>query len=70
MLLDTAMSTGDRTVVVQGERATGYADLADRSLAVAEALTQAGVRPGDRVAVLLRRGEEAASTFGCVRKLL
>lgn len=63
MLLDTAMSTGDKTVVVQSERATGYADLAGRSLAVAEALTQAGVRPGDRVAVLLRRGEEAASAF-------
>ncbi len=63
MLLETAASVGNKAAITDGERTVGYADLAARSLAVAEALAQAGVEPGDRVAIMLRRGAEAASAF-------
>lgn len=57
------MSAGDKAAVIDGERNVDYADLADRSLAIAEALARAGLKPGDRVAILLRRGAEAAAAF-------
>lgn len=63
MLSKTAAAVGNKAAVIDGEQTTGYADLAARSLAVAGALVQAGVEPGDRVAIMLRRGAEAASAF-------
>jgi acyl-CoA synthetase (AMP-forming)/AMP-acid ligase II len=63
MLLRTAESDGDNVAVLGGERSICYEDLAARSLAIAGALAQAGVEPGDRVAILLPRGDEAASAF-------
>jgi amino acid adenylation domain-containing protein len=63
MLLETATSVGNKVAVTNGERTIGYADLATRSLAIAETLVHAGVKPGDRVAILLRRGPEAAAAF-------
>ena len=63
MLLQTSTSVGNKTAIVDGQLTVGYADLAARSLAIAEALAQAGVKTGDRVAILLRRGTEAASAF-------
>jgi acyl-CoA synthetase (AMP-forming)/AMP-acid ligase II len=63
-LLDTATSVGgDKAAVVNGEQVISYADLTARSLAIAEALTQMGVKPADRVAILLRRGAEASAAF-------
>lgn len=43
---------GDRTAVVDGTLRFSYSALRDRSLCLAGALAAAGVRPGDRVAVL------------------
>jgi acyl-CoA synthetase (AMP-forming)/AMP-acid ligase II len=63
MLLDTAASAGNKVAVISGEQTVSYADLAARAQAIAETLVQAGVKPGDRVAIMLRRGAEAASAF-------
>jgi acyl-CoA synthetase (AMP-forming)/AMP-acid ligase II len=63
MLLDTAASAGNKVAVISGEQTVSYADLAARARAIAETLVQAGVKPGDRVAIMLRRGAEAASAF-------
>jgi acyl-CoA synthetase (AMP-forming)/AMP-acid ligase II len=63
MLFETAMSASNEEAVTNGERTVSYADLAARSLAIAEALIESGVKPGDRVAILLRRGTEAVSAF-------
>jgi fatty-acyl-CoA synthase len=43
----------DRTAVVDGERRYSYAQLAERSWRLANALRSAGLRKGDRVATLL-----------------
>jgi amino acid adenylation domain-containing protein len=63
MLLATAASRGDRVAIVGSRETVDYAHLAERSLAFATALADAGVRGGDRVAVLLRRGADAAAAF-------
>ncbi len=63
MLLETAKAMRDKAAVVNGESTVSYADLATRSLAIAEVLAQTGVKPEDRVAILLTRGAEAASAF-------
>ena len=63
MLLETATAMGDKAAVASGESTVSYADLAARSWAVAEVLTQKRVKSGDRVAILLPRGAEAASAF-------
>ena len=63
MLLETTASVGNKAAVTSGELTVGYADLATRSLAIAEALAEAGVKSGDRVAILLQRGSEAAAAF-------
>lgn len=63
MLLRTGASAEDRTAVIEGERTVGYSELVGRFLAVAEALVRNGVQPGDRVAIMLRRGAEAAAAF-------
>ena len=63
MLLATAAAHGDRVAVTDRELSIDYERLAARSLAFARTLADAGVRPGDRVAVLLRRGADAAAAF-------
>jgi acyl-CoA synthetase (AMP-forming)/AMP-acid ligase II len=63
MLLETAKVMRDKAAVVTGESTVSYADLATRSLAIAEVLAQTGVKAEDRVAILLTRGAEAASAF-------
>nr|MBA2344248.1 AMP-binding protein [Rubrobacter sp.] len=63
MLSRTAASVGDKAAVIDGDRTTSYADLTARSLAVARTLSKSGVEPGDRVAIMLRRGTDAASAF-------
>src|SRR5215212_2335584 len=63
MLLETATAMGDKAAIADGESPVSYADLAVRSMATAEVLEQKGVKPGDRVAILLPRGSEAASAF-------
>src|SRR5215213_1556037 len=63
MLLETATAMGDKAAIADGESTVSYADLAFRSLAMAEVLEQEEVKPGDRVAILLPRGADAASAF-------
>ena len=63
VILEAATSVGDKAAVVDKERIVSYADLVTRSLAVAEVLALTGVKPEDRVAILLPRGAEAASAF-------
>ena len=45
------------------EETLTYADLADRTVAVAEGLIEAGVRPGDRIAILAEGRPQWVSTF-------
>jgi amino acid adenylation domain-containing protein len=63
MLLTTATADPQRPAVIDGDRTTGYGELAARSLGIARTLQAVGVQPGDRVAVLLQRGAEAAAAF-------
>jgi amino acid adenylation domain-containing protein len=63
MLLATAEAHGDRVAVAGRGLNVDYEWLAARSLAFAEALADADVDPGDRVAVLLPRGADAAAAF-------
>jgi amino acid adenylation domain-containing protein len=63
MLLETAAAHGARVAVAERGLNVGYGELAARSRGFADALAEAGVSPGDRVAVLLRRGADAAAAF-------
>ncbi|MEU7321952.1 AMP-binding protein [Streptomyces griseoviridis] len=53
VLADSAFRHPDRTAVVEGELRLTYRELWDEAVAFAGRLTAAGVRPGDRVALLL-----------------
>lgn len=63
MLLETAVSVGDRAAIVEPGRVTGYAELAARVRGIAGGLIEAGITPDDRVAVFLPRGVDAAAAF-------
>src|SRR5918998_1257639 len=63
MLLETATSVKQKTAIVEGDGEVAYEVLLARSLAMASTLAQSGVEPGDRVAILLRRGADAAAAF-------
>jgi len=63
MLWDAAMHHGERVAILERETETRYAQLRDRASAAASELVRRGVRPGDRVAMLLERGADAAALF-------
>jgi amino acid adenylation domain-containing protein len=63
MLLATADRVATDAAVVDGQTTVSYGELADRALSFASALIDSGVRPGDRVAMLLRRNADAAAAF-------
>jgi amino acid adenylation domain-containing protein len=63
VLLQTADRAARNTAVVEPGRTTDYGALAARALGAAEALTKRGLRPDDRVGILLPRGADAASVF-------
>lgn len=54
---------GGSIAIVDREHAMDYDSLRARASAIAHALADAGVRPGDRVAVLLERGPDAAAAL-------
>ena len=54
---------GDRIAVIDGERVSSYAELADRCARLAAGLTTLGVRPGDRVALLSANGHRYFEAF-------
>src|SRR5437588_2783860 len=63
MLWDTAARVGDRAAVSERGATTTYAALVARAAAIGRALQAAGVGPGDRAAVFLERGADAAAAF-------
>lgn len=63
MLLGSAASTPGHPAVVEEGTTTSYGELASRALEIAAGLAAAGVEPGDRVAILLRRGADAIGAF-------
>ena len=63
MLIAAAGTGADHPAVVDGDVQTSYGELATRALEIAAGLAAAGIEPGDRVAILLRRGADAAASF-------
>jgi amino acid adenylation domain-containing protein len=63
LMLDAAGSAGRRTAIVDPPRRIDYAALGTRTLAFAESLHAAGVRPDDRVGIMLQRGADAAAAL-------
>lgn len=70
-LVDTHADLGDRVAIAEttgGGRAIDFADLADEIARTARGLAGAGVRPGDRVALMVPPGIDlAVSLFACWR---
>jgi amino acid adenylation domain-containing protein len=65
LLWRSGKSFATQIAILERRQETTYAEVLDRGVCVARALATAGVQPGDRIAVLLRRGPEAAaSLFG------
>src|SRR3954462_14938410 len=62
-LWNTAARVPDNIAIVERETTTTYAALAARASAVACELMTRGVVPGDRVAIFLERGADAAAAF-------
>lgn len=63
LLWDSAARAGSRVAMIERERTTDYATLGRRAAAIGIALTRSGIRPGDRVAVFLERGADAAAAL-------
>jgi amino acid adenylation domain-containing protein len=63
LVLETAALAGPKPAIVEGGREWTYDWLAGRARAYAQTLDAVGVRPGDRVAILLPRGPEGAAAF-------
>jgi amino acid adenylation domain-containing protein len=63
MLFTSAVSVADRHAIADGETATTYRELRDRAAAIAARLAAAGIEPGQRVGIFLRRDADAAAAF-------
>jgi amino acid adenylation domain-containing protein len=63
LMLAAADSESGRTAIVDPPASTEYGALGARTLAFAESLKAAGIRPEDRVGIMLRRGGDAAAAF-------
>lgn len=63
LLWAAAGSHGGRPGLVDRDRIATYEDLRRRAAALAAALTDAQVQPGDRIGILLERGPDAAAAF-------
>ena len=63
LLWDAAARVPDAPAFVQRGGEVPYAALCARAAAFARALAEAGARPGDRVAVFLERGADAAAAW-------
>src|ERR1700721_695070 len=62
-LFQMARAHGERTFVVYGDERVSYEEFARAALAIAEALQNAGVRKGDRVAIAMRNLPEWPAAF-------
>jgi amino acid adenylation domain-containing protein len=63
LLLETASLRATDAAIVERGKEWSYDWFAGRALAFADTLDGAGVRPGDRVAILLPRGADSAAAF-------
>lgn len=63
LLWRAAELSGDRVAILDPRASTSWRGLRDRASSVAHALAIRGVQPGDRVAVLVERGVEAAAAY-------
>lgn len=63
MFRAAAARVGDRTALVLGEERIAYRDLDDRVDRIAKNLLHQGLRPGDRIALLLGNGLEFVYVF-------
>ncbi len=63
MLFASGASAPESPAVVDGDVTTGYGALAERAAGVAAGLAAAGIDPGERVAILLRRSADAVAAF-------
>ena len=69
MLDRSFSSTAGRLAVIDGDARLTYAELAQRSVAVAAALAHRGVRAGDRVAVMLDNGLDSVVSMMAIARL-
>src|ERR671926_403434 len=63
LVLETASVAGEKAAIIEPRREASYDWLVGRALAFAETLDATGVRPDDRVAILLPRGADSAAAF-------
>lgn len=64
LLQERAATDGDRVFVQEvGGPATTYGQMHERMLRIASAMRESGVRPGDRVAVMLRNGADGIAVW-------
>lgn len=63
MLWESADSRGTSPAIIESGTPVTYEALRLRAAAVAEMLFRAGVQPGDRVAIFMERGADAAASF-------
>lgn len=63
LLWHAAAARPGHTLILDGARGSTYAEVVGDAGAIAAHLVSLGIRPGDRVAILLQRGAEAAATF-------
>lgn len=63
LLWHAAATRGPHLAIRDGATSTTYTELCGAAAAVAARLISVGVQPGDRVAILLQRGADAAAAF-------
>lgn len=63
LLWNAAYRFGSKAAMEERGRGVDFESVGERAAAIAQSLAMAGVQAGDRVAVLLRRGEDAAAAF-------
>jgi len=63
LLWDAADAVGSRPAIVLGGQTTTYAELRGRASSVAAALSDRGVKSGDRVAIVAERGVDAVAAY-------
>jgi amino acid adenylation domain-containing protein len=63
LLWQRAAEQGDRPAIIERERTTTYLELRARAAVIGGSLRTRDIVPGDRVAIMLERGSEAAAAF-------
>jgi len=63
LLWETAQKHGSACAISERDTDTSYRELVARAANVAARLSAGGVKPGDRVAIFLERGADAAAAF-------